>query len=377
MKVGFHSPLPPAATGVADYAAALVRELRQHARVECNTDEACDIHLYHLGNNRLHETIHQRALRQPGVVVLHDALLHHFFLGTLDESAYVEEFVFNYGEWYRGLAHDLWKGRSRSGIDAAYFDWPMIARVCRASLAVIVHNPGAGATVLRHAPRAHVVEIPHLWSPSPRPDPTAVEALRTRLGVSGDELLAGVFGHLRETKRIGAVLRAYARLRQGGERVRLLVAGDFVSPELERHYAHELALPGIVRTGYLQEEQFWLHAAAVDLCLNLRYPSAGESSGIAIRLMGAGCATLLTAGEETSRFPQGTFLPCDTGTCEEEEILLYWMWACRDRASLRRMGAAASEFIQSEHSAARAASLYAATLRDALTQRRGIPPVRG
>ncbi|MBN8731867.1 MAG: hypothetical protein J0L64_15095 [Acidobacteria bacterium] len=365
MKVGFHSPLPPAATGVADYSAALLGELRQRAEVVCNTDEACDIDLYHLGNNPLHGAIYERALRKPGVVVLHDALLHHFFLGRLDEPAYVEEFVFNYGEWYRGLAHELWRGRSRSGMDGAYFEWPMIARVCRESLAVIVHNPGAGATVLRHAPRATVVEIPHLWTPAEVPDRTDVVSLRAALRVSENELMAGVFGHLRETKRLGAVLRAHARLRARGEPVRLLIAGEFVSPELERNYAAELAQPGVVRTGYLPEREFWLHAAAVDLCLNLRYPSAGESSGIAVRLMGAGCATMLTAGEETARFPPEACLLCDPGLCEEEQMLSYWLWALRDREGPRRMGSAAAAYIRREHDAARVASLYLDALRAA------------
>lgn len=370
MKVGFHSPLPPAATGVADYSAALLRELRQHVEVACNTDAACDIDLYHLGNNGLHRDIYARALRKPGVVVLHDALLHHFFLGHLEESAYVEEFVLNYGEWHRGLAHELWRGRSQSGIDAAYFEWPMIARVCRESLAVIVHNPGAGATVLRHAPRATVVEIPHLWTPAEVPDRRDVVSLRAALRVSENEVMAGVFGHLRETKRLGAVLRAYARLRARGEPVRLLVAGEFVSPELERNYAVELAQPGVVRTGYLPEREFWLHAAAVDLCVNLRYPSAGESSGIAVRMMGAGCATMLTAGEETSRFPPGVCMLCDPGLCEEEQLLSYWHWALRDREGLRRMGSAAATYIRGEHDAARVAAMYQAALRSALAATR-------
>lgn len=365
MRVGFHSPLPPAATGVADYSAALLPELRQLAEVTCNPGDACDIDLYHLGNNPLHGAIYERALRKPGVIVLHDALLHHFFLGHFEERAYVEEFVFNYGEWYRGLAGELWQGRSRSGMDRAYFEWPMIARVCRESLAVIVHNPGAGATVLRHAPRATVVEIPHLWTPAEVPDPRDVASLRTALRVSENELMAGVFGHLRETKRIGAVLRAYARLRAQGEPVRLLIAGEFVSPQLERNYAAELAQPGVVRTGYLHEREFWLHAAAVDLCLNLRHPSAGESSGIAVRLMGAACPTLLTAGDETARFPPGVCMLCDPGLCEEEQLLSYWLWALRDREGLRRMGSAAAAYIRGEHDAARVAAMYAAALRAA------------
>ncbi len=53
VTLGFHSPLPPARTGVADYSAALLTltELRRHGSVEVGK-ERCDASLYHLGQQR-------------------------------------------------------------------------------------------------------------------------------------------------------------------------------------------------------------------------------------------------------------------------------------------------------------------------------------
>ena len=113
MTIGFHSPLPPAPTGVADYAAALLEELRARGDVRVNSAGG-DVCLYHLGNNPLHREIYRQALVRPGVAVLHDAVLHHFLLGLLGRADYIEEFVYNYGEWSRGLAAELWEARSRS-----------------------------------------------------------------------------------------------------------------------------------------------------------------------------------------------------------------------------------------------------------------------
>ena len=61
MTVGFYAPLPPARTGVADYAAALLAEMAKLGRVEVSPS-ACDVALYHLGNNALHGEIYRRAL---------------------------------------------------------------------------------------------------------------------------------------------------------------------------------------------------------------------------------------------------------------------------------------------------------------------------
>ena len=78
MKIGFHSPLPPARTGVAEYSFALKKALETTDTIEVNSSNA-DIDLYHIGNNQLHAAIYQKALSKPGVVVLHDAVLQHFF----------------------------------------------------------------------------------------------------------------------------------------------------------------------------------------------------------------------------------------------------------------------------------------------------------
>src|SRR6185295_19546042 len=72
MTVGFFSPLPPSATGVADYSAALLEAMRKQGRVEVDAQRS-DVSLYRIGNNHLHREIYARALSQPGVAVLHDA----------------------------------------------------------------------------------------------------------------------------------------------------------------------------------------------------------------------------------------------------------------------------------------------------------------
>src|SRR5579871_2138495 len=292
--VGFFSPMPPSRTGVADYSAALFEALGtygaasgQVARIEINPATG-DAALYHVGNNQLHRAIYDRAIALPGVTVLHDAVLQHFFLGTLDENQYCDEFVFNYGEWMRGLAQDLWRNRARSAADPRYFEYPMLKRIAEASRAIIVHNPAAARVVRRHAPNVAITEIPHLFVAPAWPEESEILRFRTELGVGPGTLLAGVFGHLRESKRLPVVLRAFHRAVQAGADAKLLVAGGFVSRDLERALTPRLTDSRIVRVGHLSEDDFWRYAAATDVCINLRFPTAAESSGIAIRMMGAG-----------------------------------------------------------------------------------------
>ncbi len=356
MKAGFFSPLPPARTGVADYSAALLRALSRLGEVTVDAADA-DVNLYHLGNNHLHREIYGRALKTPGVIVLHDAVLHHFFLGTLSESAYLAEFIYNYGAWNEDLARDLWKRRAVSGTDPIYFRFPMIQRVVERSMAVIVHNPGAAAIVKKHVAGAIIHEIPHLLEPPPFPPGYEVIRLRKELGIGPQTFLFGVFGHLRESKRLTTVLRAFHRARTAAD-IALLVAGEFASSDLARSLEPMLHASGIPRAGYVPESDFWRHAAAVDACINLRYPTAGETSGIAMRLMGLGKPVILSAGYETARFSDSECLRVDAGPAEEEMLAEYMIWLARFPGDGRAIGERAAAHIRKFHDPSKVASLY-------------------
>jgi glycosyltransferase involved in cell wall biosynthesis len=347
--------MPPAKTGVADYAALLLTALRTHGTVELAPARA-DVRLYHIANNVLHRDIYARALAEPGVVVLHDALLQHLFMGTLGEDGYIDEFVYNYGEWSREAARELWRGKASSGLRSAYYRYPMLKRLADRSLAVIVHNPAAARIVRRHAAGTPVIEIPHLYADSPLP--SAAESLRLRQELCRVPFLFGIFGYLRESKRVTAALRAFQKVRAERPNTAFLLAGEFVSPDLARAVGPLLRQPGVIRAGHLPEREFWRAASATDACVNLRNPSAGETSGIAIRFMGIGKPVIVSSGEETARYPADACLRVDTGPAEEEMLSQYMLSLRHLPGFAAEIGRRAAEHIRGWHSVERVANLY-------------------
>ncbi len=343
----WHAPPPGAPTGVADYAERLGRAIIHPA----------DIDIYHLGNNGLHAEIYTRAIEKPGIVVIHDAVLHHFFLGSLPEDRYIEEFVHNYGEWHRDLARELWRDRAASGVDERYFQYPMLRRAVETANAVIVHNPGAAAIARQHgAEPIHV--IPHFFEERARPDGATIEQFRQRLGVAPGVTLFGIFGYLRETKRILPCLNAFRRLNSVRQRTALLLAGDAVSGDLRRLLDAEPVHPAIHRVGHLTARELDTAIAAVDCGLNLRFPAAGETSGIAIRLMGAGKPVILTEGSETSNIPESACLKVPAGPNEAATLFDQMALIEGFPAVARRIGEEARRHIQAHHSLETAASRY-------------------
>src|SRR5215212_1821551 len=147
MRVAVLTPLPPARTGVAHYASMLLPALGKRADIRAFDSldgyrrADFDHVIYHLGNNPHHEPMYAEAMREPGVVVLHDLVLHPLIveltLARGDVEGYVAALEASHGAagaaWARGRAAGL---HSEMG----NFLLPASVEVANRSRAVIVHN---------------------------------------------------------------------------------------------------------------------------------------------------------------------------------------------------------------------------------------------
>jgi hypothetical protein len=138
-----------------------------------------------------------------------------------------------------------------------------------------------------------------------------------------------------------------------------LLAGSFGSSTYERAILTEARHLPVVRLGFLPEAAFWTAASAVDACVNLRYPSAGETSGIAIRLMGLGKAVILTDGPEISDFPEDACVRVDAGAGELPMLTEYMHWLVTSaHRPAPAIGQRAASHIRAQHCGEQAARLY-------------------
>jgi glycosyltransferase involved in cell wall biosynthesis len=318
-----------------------------------------DVCIYQIGNNGLHADAYRAALETPGIVVLHDAVLHHLLLGLLREEEYGEEFVHNYGGWYRGVAADLWRHRGHSMADDRYFRYPLLRRIAEASRAVIVHNPKAERLVreaLRKSAReVPVIEIPHFVEIPAPPPASELAARRAELGVPPGAAVISCFGYMRPPKRLHSLLKAARAMNAS---CRVLIVGDFVSSDYEASLDELLRDPLVIRLPRVPEDEFWRLAGLTDICVNLRYPSVAETSGVAMKLMAAGKPVLLTAAEEYSRFPDSAVIRIDSGE-SEIDMLAHYLYALATDAEMRAcIGGNAADYVREYHGLERVSSDY-------------------
>jgi len=286
MRIAFFSPLPPAKSGIADYSAALLEPLQQIATVE-TFDKAppniqgFDALLYQIGNNAYHASIYECALRNPGVLVLHEANLHHLHAertikrGNWDE--YVDEVAYDGGPQARAFAERV----RRLEVGPDYEGVPMLRRLLENAKGVIVHSDCVGQAVRDAGYTGPLARIWHgAWIDR---DPTRKplgDFYRSKLGLANNNPLIGAFGFLKPYKRIAESLRAFRRLTRLNPNVRMILCGE-PHPELNLdNLLRGLQLEEHVRVlGYLSPEDFHHYMEACDVILNLRYPTVGESSG--------------------------------------------------------------------------------------------------
>ena len=276
MKVAIYTPMPPTRTGVAHYASMLVPALSKHVELEViepgTRDPGPGTRIYQLGNNPHHEWIYKEAMANPGVIVLHDMVLHHLIvemtLARGDVEGYVAALEANHGAsgaaWARGRAAGL---HSEMG----NFLLPASIEVANRSRAVIVHNRYAADRLESLGVHTPIHVVPHPYE-------------RQHVPNAGRKFVAGLFGFLTSAKRSEVVLQALREARAINRDVRLLVVGE-PAPNID---TSAFAGDGIVFSGYVPDEQFANYFGEVDRIVNLRYPSAGETSGTLIRAFDAG-----------------------------------------------------------------------------------------
>jgi glycosyltransferase involved in cell wall biosynthesis len=169
------------------------------------------------------------------------------------------------------------------------------------------------------------------------------------------------------SKRIPQLLEAFARLRRERPEARLLLVGA-VSPgfDLDRRLQRlGLTGDGIVREPYVAEDRLWSLMAACDVCVNLRSPTMGETSGSVIRQLSLGKPVVVSDVGWFAELPDEVALKIPVDAEETESLHAALELLARNDAVRGAMSAAARELAVREHDLGRAADLYAAALEQA------------
>jgi glycosyltransferase involved in cell wall biosynthesis len=396
VRLAFLSPLPPAPTGIADYAAEVLAILADRHEIEIfhaqesvessrlpgrcevrpaaelerrHRERAHDVVVYQMGNGPAHAFLYDHLSRIPGLLCLHDLVLYHSRAAQFLDDDAVRAWRQDPGSlaaceaarpsleaWRAELTYTYPEAGER--LFAAHlgtvgnllpYAYPLFRVPVEASRLVAVHNGFMARAVRDEVEGAEVVVVPPPASAT-RVDRAEVIALRRRLGFADADVVVAAFGLLTPEKRIATVARAVARAAVWVPGLRLLLAGPVPdAPRLERLLGHLGVARRAVVTGRLALEALPVYVEAADIVVHLRYPTARETSAALLRVLAQGRATIVSDLEHQAGLPSGAVVRADVAR-EEADVTREVLRLAQDPEARAALGRRAAAFVRAEHS---------------------------
>lgn len=389
-RLAYFSPLPPQRTGIADYSAELLPYLARHAELTLFADDpaevdaalqrqftiqpiaafaaqrrAYDLALYQMGNSSdFHQSIYRTLLRYPGLVVLHDYVLHHFMVGCTvaqgDTAGYVREMGYALGSAGMQQARAIAQGSQ----PFPWYDVPLNERLLDVSLGVMVHSRYVEGLIHQRSPHIQTAVISQPMQPV-----EGCASRRSALPWPADAIIFASLGQITPAKQIDQALRALARLRRSLPQARLLLVGEVMKEGVDlKGLIRQLGLEDAVHcTGFVGDLQAfaeWTNAA--DVVVNLRYPTTGETSATALRAMAAGRPVIVSDHGWYAELPDEA---CCKVPVNDERALYAAMRRLATDVTLRRnLGQMALRYVREQCNVERVAAQYMAFVERILAQ---------
>ena len=298
------------------------------------------------------------------MVVLHDFVLHHLVAGMTagrgDAEGYRRALFREQGVVGRLLAHAVLDGLIAPLWETRPDEFPLTLEVLQFATGVIVHSAYVERRVREIGFDGPVWRVSHpAWSPP--------AALRNAALPAGTPVV-GCFGNLTPAKRVPQLVEAFGRLRERFPEALLVLGGDpGPAPGLDAAIERTRLRVGtdVVRLPYVEEGHLWAALDACDVCVNLRSPTMGETSGIAIRALVLATPLVVSDVGWFAELPDSAVAKVPTDEWEVPTLAETLELLAGDARLRAKMAEAGRDYVRREHSLERCAELYAAALEEA------------
>lgn len=396
-QIAFFSPLPPRKSGVSDYSAFLLEELRKTYRIDLYHDSgyvpepalaaddfmSCDYRLfdrvaaaknYHaivfqMGNSWYHSYMYPLMLRHKGVVTLHDFCLVGFHLHYGRARGMGTRFLTDaLRKWYPEDAEEVeraiasWPENWEAiGRDCVRRGWYLNRVVLDAAASMVVHSPWCEVQVRETSPAYldKVTVIPHGIHPK-RTTAAQRAAIRDRFNLPQDALVFASFGFVHPDKMSPEALEAFVPIARDDPKAMFLFAGEEADGGEVRRHAVALGLKERVRfLGRQPADAFAQLISVSDVGVNLRLPPTnGETSGALLNLLASGVPTVVTDVATFSDYPTSVVRKVRWETEGPDGLHRAMQGLAADRPAREALGRSAWAYVDEHHEWSRVTRLY-------------------
>lgn len=329
LKIAFFTPLPPLESGIADYSEDIINELCKYCDIDVFVEETYNANsvfpanvamyshraypsrcgqyadtIFQVGNSEYHFYMYQYIRKYHGTVVLHDYNLHgafYHYAVTAGKGNY---------DFYKTLidtdctdSENYIQALRNGSANPDLYGMELNSYITDSADRIIVHSQYSRKKLLKKNIQRNVTVIPLYAEILMLTDSSSV---KQKNGFSADMTVISAFGGIHRTKRIIPVIKAFSRLRKENSNVHLMLVGkpaEDIKSELEQSVSSENLKDCITITGYTDIEKFKEYIDMSDICLNLRYPYNGETSGSLMRILAKGRCVIVNDIGSFSEIP--------------------------------------------------------------------------
>ncbi len=400
MKIAYFSPLSPLKSGISDYSEELLPFLKKYIDIDVFIDQykptntkitkqfkifnfndfllnhkymEYDEIIYHIGNNtKYHEKIYDIALQIPGIVVLHDYSIHHLIaektVAQNKYEEYVTEMEYQYGETGKIIAIESLAGKRRVIWETNdVLSFPANKRILNNAKGVIVHSQFIGNLINSIIPDLPICFVPLHTSEIEMITLEEKRNLKRKYNIPDNKVIFASFGFVTEAKRIDVILRCMKKIiDNNNENFIYLIVGEEAKGVYEMSkYIKQLGLSDNARyLGFVELEELKDYIRLSDVCINLRYPTSGETSASLIRILGMGKPALVTNIGSFSEMPDEFCIKTNPGENEENEIYSIIQHLLEYPAEVTSKGKAAYNYVAHNHTLKGSAIKYYNFIKD-------------
>lgn len=393
-KLAVFTPLPPIKSGISDYSVDILNAICGYFDIDVFIDDGYQpdhtldrsIHiynhrefkakaykyvLYQVGNSEYHVYMYPYIMSCGGTLVLHDynmhAIAYHVAVQKKNSAEQYRKYLLE--DYPANYANEYIRNLKQGRIHPKIFEIELNGFVANYADKIIVHSDEAKTKLLQRDIGRNVKKIHSYAKIEPLVDSNAAKAA---LNITENTVVFSSFGHIHETKRSMPILKAFHRLCMHYSDVHYYFVGlpdTTIADELYEYIRKNQLENCVTVTGYIDLEKFTRYIDATDICLNLRYPSNGETSGSLMRILSKGKCVMINDIGSFGEIPDACCvkLPSVEAMTESREIELIYQEFERllnDKARISRICANARKYAETYLDLEKIAKQYVSFIKD-------------
>jgi len=371
-KLLYASPFPPMKSGISDYSEILVDGLNRYFDITLLIDNYrlsnkklymdyevkifgknkinfnnYEYKIYNIGNNpHFHSYIYACAIKYPGLVIMHDFSIYYLVVGYYQnkENFFSKIYEISGSEGLYHIKKVIKRKEDLLNVKHLSSQLPLNKEILLKSNKIMVHSLYSFnkikdiVTNLNKVKKINMVE--HLDNSF---NFISKKRLYKRFNIPLDKFILASFGFIDHTKLNHLVCKTVKELNKTYDNIFVYVMVG------EGHYVDSYLGDSIIKTGYVNIEEFNSFIFHCDLAFNLRYPSMGETSASLIRIMGAGKPCIVSDDAWFSELPNNVVYKIKNENAEEEILKLLEKFINNQKDFLK-VGENAKKYIKENHS---------------------------